>query len=363
MPPSMFEDVPVSDEAYYVTAGGEFLKKVGVLPELPPTRVSVVRAPLSVGEGALEMDVAVGDANATLMIIPVPAGSPILPVVRPFIPVALYSLGWVAGLAAARAVVLAISLAALLVFCSTMSREYGPLIFAVASVVYFVDHVAFRFLYLLMLDSLMVSFALLSLAMFVAGRDRLSLLFLCLSAASKEQVLLFVSPAYFLYWLFGERNPRKAMAYLALPIASCVASYALNAIYVPPDALIPAAVGTLLVSRSVCRDLYLLGLYREWGLFSLFTPFVWVWLPSVVAYAVNRRKADRLSVVYAVALFNVASVMVVSLVRSVYNFYYATAVALSPVALSEMLALAGRFKIKLSRSVLQRWSLRGRLSL
>lgn len=337
VPPTIFTELPISDEVYYVKVGGYVLYRLGLLRDEPTMPCDIVPAHISFEGDTVVLDVSLPQNASTFQLLPVPAGLGLTPVVvRPALPSLIFSLKWVAGYAVARAVMLALSCLALATFTYALIRRYGPLSSVAVATVYAVDGLAFRLSYVMMLDSPMVSFTLLASSALMLGRRRLAILFLSLSAASKEVGLIPVA-AFALYELVGRRSLRGAVVVSAAGAASLVLSYLLNVIVAPVETVVYSLLHPPITFDATCRDLCLLQLYSEWGVFSLFTPFVWVWVvASLLRGLREKRDDDPVNAVYATSLFVVLFVALVSTARAVYNFYYAPCVALSPIAVVDV---------------------------
>lgn len=341
VPPNIFTDAPISDEVYYVKVGGYLLYSLGVIKEQPQMPYDIVPAEFTFIDGYYEVNVTMN--SNVVQVVPVQHGWSAPPiVVRPALPSLLYSLRWLAGYTVARLVVLILFSASLAVFTLWLAEKHGILAPIAVGAVYAVDGLVFRFSYVMMLDSLMIAFMLLAVSSLAFGRRCTSLLFLSLSAASKEYAAV-MALAFSAHSLFVKKSVRWAVAYAVAPSAALVASYLINVVAVPADVVLRSIVSPPLVYDVTCRDLCLLGVYSEWGAFNLFVPFVWLWI--VVALVKSRLEpsaGDVSYVVYLVALINILFAVVAGFVRTIYNFYYAPAVALSPLVVADVASYARR---------------------
>lgn len=341
--PTIFAEAPISDEVYYVKVAGVILYKFGVLDEVPIMPVDIVPAYFSFIENESSYDVSISVPSnmqaIQLVFLPSPPPNEFPPItIRPILPSAVYTIKWLLGsFFYGRLVVLGLSLASITLFCYVLTRKYGVIAPLTIAVVYLVDGVSFRFSYMMMLDSLMLSFLILSLSFLAMNRPTLSLIFLSLSVASKEYAVVFAI-AYVMYWWFGRKDIKRSITFFIVPVISVGASYLANMILVPLDKVIEGMLVHATVYDFTCQELCLTGIYNEWGAFRLFTLFVWMWFIAIfIRYRHSSSEDDVLSVAYLISLLNIVSVLAISFIRSVYNFYYATAVSLSAIALLDII--------------------------
>lgn len=340
--PTVFHEGYISDEMYYVPVGGRLLQALGVVKDIAPVVYNVIPASFSFINGTAVVNATLGEGGGQVHTILLfgdsQRGTPFDVVVRPALPSLVYSVRWVAGFAVARLILMTIACTSTAVFSYVLYKRYGPAAPVIVAVVYAVDGVVFRLHYVMMLDSLMLSFLQLFAACLLSGKEKLSLVFLSLSAASKEVGAVF-GIATAVYEL-ASRKPRRAVAFLLAPAAALALSYLLNVLIAPADIVVYSMMYPPIVYDDVCRDLCLLGLYSSWGVFSLFTPFVWVWLPlSLFRWLARRGDDDPVLAVYLVSLCCILFVVLVNFVRSIYNFYYSPVVALLPAAISDIVVV------------------------
>ena len=322
-------DSLVSDELYYVTAARYILYRLGLAGEFtPPFEVEVAG-----GDGTIVVYATLhgGFAVVDLVWSEWHWLNPEHPLTGKLVYGLILS---VCGcIARARLVVLAFSLASLGVLVYTLTRRCGVGVAVCTLPVLAVDWVYVHLTYLLVLDTLVLALLLYSLAAAYRGRYSLALAPLTLACSVKGFAVVYAIAYTLFYALLGRW--RLALAATTLPLLALAAGYAGNLAFAEPGEVVEAIRNMMgVVDPLAHRRLWLLGVWSEWGVFRLFTPLVWVWFAGVASLALTRRRINPVDALpYLLTLTCIIAVTLLACVRAVYPYYYATAVALSPIPL------------------------------
>ncbi|MEM2734566.1 MAG: hypothetical protein QXJ19_07400 [Candidatus Bathyarchaeia archaeon] len=327
----LFSPRYISDEVYYVPAGKYFMYKFGFLPEFKPPVSVTVR---EVG-GTSIFDCIPLESEAAGIVIRASAYN-WANIEHPAFAKLVYGVLICAlgKLILLRLFLLAFSSVLFAFFFYTLISEYD--IFGVISISVFLllDGVVYHFTYLAFLDTLMLSLLLLSVSMFLRG-NMYAAIPLALTAASKETAVVFTIPFSIFLFLRGKR--RWALIYLFAVICACALSFALNMVAASPSQIVETIFGmSRIFDPYACKNICLLSLREEWGIFILYPALLWLWLAGIVIKLREEPGRETWLLPYLISLTNMAFVASASFLRSVYVFYYAPALALSPILIADL---------------------------
>ena len=325
----MFSGNCVSDEVYYVSGAKFLLYKLGLVPVFsPPIKTSIETI-----SGTVVISVSEA-GNSMLNILTTydwrnlehPALAKLL--------IGALLLASSGSLVVARLVVLFFSLLAFFVLSFAVLKLRGWAGAVALGVFLLFDWTAVHFTYLLVLDTFMLMFLMLSTALFLDGRKWRSLAFLSLSVACKE-VGLLASLAFAIY-LYLRGRERDALLFFLVPVLALGASYSVNFLVASPHDVLKALSGLGVVEDPfACKLACFLGLRIAWGPFLFYPFFIWVWFAGMLVRIAEGRE-DSTLLPYFIGFLFIAGTVVISLARSVYVYYYAPVVLLSVFPLSDV---------------------------
>lgn len=327
----LFSPRYISDEIYYVSAGKYFMYRFGVLPEFKPP-VSVVALTIN-GTTVFRCTPLESEAiGITICALSYNWANIEHPALGKIIYGALICL--LRNLILLRMAVLTFSSITFAFFFYTLISRYGLMGVVSIAVFLLLDGAVHHFTYLIFLDTLMLAFLILSVTMLLKG-NRLATIPLALAAASKEVAIIFAIP-FSLTFLLRRERALALTCFLAMAAALAL-SFALNLIAASPSQIIEMVIGMgRIVDPYACKYACLLSLREEWGMITLYPALLWLWFIGAAVKMRERYGRDIWLLPYFVSLTNIAFVVLISLIRSVYIFYYLPALALSPVVIADI---------------------------
>lgn len=317
----IFQERLLFDEFYYVTSARYIMYKLGLTSGFEPPIVTRVR----LENNTYIVDVTV---NSNVSFINLFTGSynwfnlehPVLAKLLIGVLILFYD-----SLVFIRLALLSVFLfsLALIIYERVKRRIIAPV--AGFLTILFMDWVSVHFMYLAVLDTIMLVFLLLSIFMLHRKHYALSIIFLSFACASKEIAIVFTIPYIVYFGATGSKD--KAWLSLLLPISFLGGSYAFYLAFIEPGELIASICGLGTIHDPfACNNLCLLGLIEKWGLFTLFTPLIWLWLIGLLVFIVSNRdrNADPEDYFpYFLFLTYFLVVVLLAFKRSIYPYYYA----------------------------------------
>ena len=320
----IFREHLLFDEYHYVTAGKYIFYKLGILPDFKPPYESEI----TYSNNTIFINVTL-HSEPVFIFIP-HLRSDWYNLEHPILAKLVFGflLFTCNSIILTRLVLLMASTIVLLVFTYTLLKRYGVGVLMGFSILLLADWVYVHFMYLAVLDTLMIMFLVLSITLLYMRRYRLSILFLSLACAVKG-IALVATISYAVYFVFT-RNKRYVVASILVPLVALVLSYAVYLFFVDPMKLLSYIQGLMNIS-TMRRELWILGLESTWGLFRLYTPLVWIWFPGLIAFIGLHRdeKVDPLEVLpYLLSMLYLLLVVVLAFKRAIYPYYYAPLIIL-----------------------------------
>ncbi|MEM1587282.1 MAG: hypothetical protein QXX99_07550 [Candidatus Bathyarchaeia archaeon] len=328
----LFSPRYISDEIYYVSAGKYFMHKLGVLPEFKPP----ISAGIITTNGTVTFDYMPLESEAVGISVRASSynwANIEHPALAKIVYGALICI--LRNIILLRFALLIFSLVIFSLFFYTLISKYDMLGVASVAIFLLLDGVVHHLTYLAFLDTLMLALLVLSITMFLRGDKRAVIPFMFM-AASKEVAVVFAIP--FSLFLFLRREVRWALIYIFVATYACAFSFALNIVAASPFQIIETVAGmSRIIDPYTCKSACLLSLREEWGMFILHPALLWLWFPGLAVKMKERPKQDVWLLPYFLSLTSIIFVALVSLIRSVYVFYYAPALALSPIAIADII--------------------------
>lgn len=327
----LFNSQYISDEIYYVSAGKYFMYKLGVLSEFkPPVLVKTVTV-----NGTVAFDCTPLESEAigvTIHAVTYNWANIEHPAFAKIIYGALiYALG---KLALLRITLLIFSSIIFAFFFYTIISKYNLLGVVSIALFFALDGVVHHFMYLAFLDTLMLTFLILSITMFLRG-NKYAVLPLAFAAASKEVAVIFTIP--FSLLLFIRKEIKWVFIYFLITTCMCAFSFMLNIVAANLSQIIEVIIEMSRISDPhACKNLCLFSLRENWGMLTLYPVLLWLWFIGVVIKIKEKSIRDVWLLPYFLSLTNISFVALVSLLRSVYIFYYVPALSLSPIIIADV---------------------------
>lgn len=331
----------ISDENYYVPAGLVLAKTL-----VPILKIPVPLVPYNVTVANDTVVITVNMSGRAAAYVPlVPGVAVLFTAGHPGLAQLIYGLvvGAAGNVVVLRLVLLSFSALAYALFVESMMEsgvDAKYLAVGLGLLLAF-GNLAVLLTFLAYLDTLAMVFTLLSLAMHFRGKELHAITFSALAAAAKE-FFVVVPLAYLLYFL-SVKSWRRATEVVGASVAALILSYAINLLAVRPSLILADLFGMVSVGyASACGvPLCLLGLRASWGVMTLYTPLVWVWVPALLLWMrVQGSASDVFSVPTYLALLTIALSVTLGAIRVIYPYYYLIPVSLSPVAVYEVIVAA-----------------------
>jgi hypothetical protein len=318
----IFDDALLFDEYYYVTSGRYIFHLLGVIENFTPpieTEVQISNNTIFVNATlhtkVLFLDIFSGTYNWLNLEHPI-LGKLVIGILILITD----------SLPAMRTVMLMATLTSIWLLLYVLYKRYGLAVLPGVIVFLLFDWVAVHFMYLGVLDTLMLLSLVVSIAFLFRGNPKLSIAFLSLAAAFKEIAVLFTVP-YALYFGF-KKTYRYSVYALLLPAIFLAASYGAYMYFTDLESILLGIKGLGHVEdASACTYFCLASLEFKWGLFKLYTPLIWIWWVAVVIVILKHgddKIIDPLELFpYYLALTYMLAVVILDFKRAVYPFYYA----------------------------------------
>lgn len=322
----------LSDEFYYIPAGMLLLSRITGIPYSPPYEVNI-----SVVNGTTTISIDATRAEIPMIFLP---GYDWRNLEHPAFAKLVYGvIYYLTGeqVSLFRIVLLVISSVFYGIFAYAVAKRFG--LFGVAGIAMLlaVDRLTLWYSFIGFLDTLMVSFLLGAVAFYLLDMKKTSLTLLSLSAACK---LPGVIPAIaFSITEYHRKSLKNAILFLIIPALSLVASYMINLVFASFSEIIRSVTAmSMIVDVSTCTPLCLFALEENWGGIVLYPVFVWVWFGALFTKVLlNDRLFTERNIATSIAVVYILFIVATAARRTVYVYYYLPVVALSSIAIAEIL--------------------------
>jgi len=330
----------VSDEIYYGYSGQYIYYKLGLIPSFTPPYTSSNLTSTS-GNETVNINLTI-DLNTPIGFVNL-LGANInwLNTEHPILAKLVYgllilTLGPVYG----RFFLLAVSSIALFLFTREIVRQYKyysipPLLLFVA-----LSGTYIHLTYMYFLDTLMITFLLLSVWAHLRNKKTLSMIFSALSIASKEMAILFIIP-FIPYYLKSKTTYEKTLPLISI-ILGLTIGYAPYLLFVPPNTLLNSIRGmTTIKDPFACQALCLFDIKASWALFTIIVPItLWIWLLSPLLIKETEQDIKPLLLT---GVITILAYSIIGVSRSIYVFYYAYLEVLEVIPLTQLTQLIHKY--------------------
>jgi len=227
---------------------------------------------------------------------------------------------------------LAFSLVVLFILYRHIISEYSMRAVIPLVILLLLDGTFYHFTYLLFLDTLMLNVLLLGIYFMLKKRYSHAAFLFGLTPFFKEVAVVFVFAV--LIYLYLRDDMKSLRLALATSIASIAVGYGTYLFFTTPQEIANSLLAiTIIQDPFACESLCLFTLRFVWSLFDFYPLYLWIWFAGIIALALKEVKGLRVTpeetLPYFVVIIYILFLALVQIKRSVYPFYFASAVALS----------------------------------